>query len=453
MDKYVINGGKKLFGEVNISGAKNAAVAIIPAVVLCDVPCKLRNLPNIRDVSVILSILENMGAKVDRDPTDPSVVTIDPRGITSYKVSCDDLVAKMRASYYLLGALLGKFGKADVPPPGGCKFCKRPIDLHIRAFEALGAEYKDIDDHIVLESNGLHGTEINFDPVSVGATINAILAAVKAEGKTIITSAAKEPHIVDLANFLNYMGANIKKAGTDEIKITGVKELRGPSDDSGEEISYTIIPDQIEAGTYMAAVAAAGGEITINNVTAQHLRSIMKVITETGAKVTVISDPNREYETVTVARRGDLRGCKNQVITSPHPGFPTDMQPPITALLAAANSTSTVVEAVWANRFSYVPELRKLGAEIDENKSSLAIHPVAGGLKGGTRKKPVSVRALDLRAGAAMVIAGLAAEGITEVEDAKYVKRGYEDIVGKLTALGADIRMVTYKEITDDSDE
>ena len=452
MDKYVINGGKKLFGEVNISGAKNAAVAIIPAVVLCDVPCTLRNLPNIRDVSVILSILESMGAVVTRYD-DPSVVTIDPRGITSYKVNNDELVAKMRASYYLLGALLGKFGKADVPPPGGCKFCKRPIDLHIKAFEALGAEYKDIDDRIVLESNGLHGTEINFDPVSVGATINAILAAVKAEGKTIITSAAKEPHIVDLANFLNYMGANIKKAGTDEIKITGVKELRGPADDSGEEVSYTIIPDQIEAGTYMAAVAATGGEITINNVTSQHLRSIMKVITETGAKVTVISDPNKPYETVTVARRGDLRGCKNQVITSPHPGFPTDMQPPITALLAAANSPSTVVEAVWANRFSYVPELRKLGAEIDENKSSLTIHPVPGGLKGGTRKKPVSVRALDLRAGAAMVVAGLAAEGVTEVEDAKYVKRGYEDIVGKLAALGADIRMVTYKEISDDQDE
>ena len=305
MDKYVINGGKKLFGEVNISGAKNAAVAIIPAVVLCDVPCTLRNLPNIRDVSVILSILESMGAVVTRYD-DPSVVTIDPRGITSYKVNNDELVAKMRASYYLLGALLGKFGKADVPPPGGCKFCKRPIDLHIKAFEALGAEYKDIDDRIVLESNGLHGTEINFDPVSVGATINAILAAVKAEGKTIITSAAKEPHIVDLANFLNYMGANIKKAGTDEIKIAGVKELKGPAEDSGEEISYTIIPDQIEAGTYMAAVAATGGEITINNVTSQHLRSIMKVITETGAKVTVISDPNKPYETVTVASRGDL---------------------------------------------------------------------------------------------------------------------------------------------------
>lgn len=421
MDKYVINGGNKLYGEITVSGAKNAAVAIIPAVVLCDEPCVIENLPKIRDVAVILAILEHMGASVNR--LSDSAVEIDPRGIRSYKVTCDNLVSDMRASYYLLGALLGKFGNAVVPYPGGCSFCERPIDLHLKAFESLGAKCDILFDKIVLESEKLTGTDINFEVVSVGATMNTMLAAVRTPGRTVIEGAAKEPHIVDLANFLNSMGANIKGAGTDTIKIRGVEALHG--------CTYSIIPDQIEAGTYMAAVAAAGGNVLIKNITPEHLDSIIAKLRDTGTTVEV------NDESVRVIREGQLKSC--QLRTMPHPGFPTDMQPQFVALLSTAMGKSRVMECVWENRFSYLPQLRKMKADIIDNGNVAYIH-------GREQLTGAKVRAVDLRAGAAMVIAGLAASGITEIEDVKYIERGYEKIVEKLTAVGADIRRVTYKE-------
>ncbi len=426
MDKFIINGGKKLYGEISISGAKNAAVAIIPAVVLCDEPCVIENLPRIRDVAVILAILEHMGAKIDRKSD--SVVEIDPRGIKSYKVTCEGLVSDMRASYYLLGALLGRFHNALVPYPGGCSFCERPIDLHLKAFETLGANCEILFDKIKLESEKLTGATINFEIVSVGATMNAMLAAVRTPGVTLIEGAAKEPHIVDLANFLNSMGANIKGAGTDVIKIKGVDSLHG--------CTYSIIPDQIEAGTYMAAVAATGGDVLIKNVTPEHLKSIISKLRDTGTTV------QEQDESVRVIREGELKAC--QLKTMPHPGFPTDMQPQFVALLSTATGKSRVMECVWENRFSYIPQLRKMKADIIDNGNVAYIH-------GRDRLQGAKVRALDLRAGAAMVIAGLAATGITEIEDIKYIERGYEKIIEKLTAVGADIRRVTVKEDVDES--
>ncbi len=427
MDKYVINGGKKLYGTVSISGAKNAAVAIIPAVVLCDEPCVIENLPKIRDVSVILEILKTMGAKVTRIGGDDARVKIDPRGIKSSKVTCEKLVGDMRASYYLLGALLGRFGSASVPASGGCSFCDRPIDLHIKAFKALGAKCDLLPDKVVLSSEALVGNDIDFDVVSVGATMNAMLAAVRAPGKTVITGAAKEPHVVDLANFLNKMGAKVRGAGTDVIKIKGVSELTG--------CTYGIIPDQIEAGTYMAAVAAAGGDVTITGVIPKHLESITNKLRDTGTTVEEFD------EAVRIVREGELTCCN--VKTTPHPGFPTDMQPQFVALLSGANGKSRVTESVWEARFSYIPQLRKMGADIIENGSTAHVDGV-NDLHGA------KVRALDLRAGAAMVVAGLAAKGTTEIADIKYIERGYEQIVEKLTAIGADIRRVTYVESSED---
>lgn len=427
MDKFVINGGNKLYGEISVSGAKNAAVSIIPAVVLADEPCVIENLPKIKDVSVILAILESMGAKVTRINGDNSKVEIDPRGITSHKVTCEKLVGDMRASYYLLGALLGKFGKAVVPLPGGCSFCERPIDLHLKAFETLGATVNILPSKIELDSEKLEGKPIYFDVVSVGATMNAILAAVKVPGKTVIDRAAKEPHVVDLANFLNSMGANIKGAGTDVIKIRGVERLHSST--------YSIIPDQIEAGTYMAAVAAVGGNVLIKDVIPEHLDSITAKLRDTGTTV-------EEYdEAVRVIREDELKNCN--VKTMPHPGFPTDMQPQFVALLATANGRSRVMECVWESRFSYLPQLRKMGADIVDNGNVAHIY-------GRNRLKGAKVRAVDLRAGAAMVIAGLAAEGTTEISDIKYIERGYEEIIEKLTSIGADIRRVTYKENLED---
>ena len=427
MDKFVINGGNKLYGEVSISGAKNAAVAIIPAVVLADEPCVIENLPKIKDVAVILAILKHMGAKVTKIDGDDSRVEIDPRGITSYKVTCEKLVGDMRASYYLLGALLGKFGKALVPFSGGCSFCERPIDLHLKAFETLGAECNILPTQIELTSDKLEGKPIYFDVVSVGATMNALLAAVKTPGRTVIDRAAKEPHIVDLANFLNSMGANIKGAGTDVIKIRGVEYLHS--------CTYSIIPDQIEAGTYMAAVAAAGGNVLIKDVIPEHLVSITTKLRDTGTVV-------EEYdEAIRVIRENDLKSCN--VKTMPHPGFPTDMQPQFVALLSTANGRSRVMECVWESRFSYLPQLRKMGADIIDNGNTAYIY-------GKQYLNGAKVRALDLRAGAAMVIAGLAAKGITEISDIKYIERGYEKIIDKLTAIGADIRRVTYLESLDD---
>ncbi|MBQ5565812.1 MAG: UDP-N-acetylglucosamine 1-carboxyvinyltransferase [Clostridia bacterium] len=430
MDKFVINGGKKLYGKIPISGAKNAAVAIIPAVVLSDEPCEIDNLPKIKDVNVILSILRHMGADVTYVGDDQSRVIIDPRGIISHKVTCNKLVGDMRASYYLLGALLGKFGKAEVPFPGGCSFCERPIDLHLKAFETLGAECRIDISKIILDSEKLSGSDISFDVVSVGATMNAMLAAVKVPGRTTIEKAAKEPHVVDLANFLNSMGANVKGAGTDVIKIRGVERLHG--------CSYSIIPDQIEAGTYMAAVAATGGNVLIENVIPEHLNSIISRLRATGTVVEVHDD------SVRVIREGELGCCKFQ--TAPHPGFPTDMQPQFVAMLSFASGRSRATESVWESRFSYIPQLQMMGADIFYSGNKAIIY-------GRQNLTGTGVKALDLRAGAAMVIAGLAAKGTTEISDIKYIERGYEKLVQKLQDVGADIKRVVCKEDTSNDDD
>ena len=425
MDKYVINGGHRLEGRIHIGGAKNAAAAIIPATILAGDVCRLENLPNISDVNVISKILQELGAKVTR--INKSTLEIDPRHINTYEAQ-HDLVKNMRASYYLLGALLGRFGKARVPMPGGCYFGVRPIDLHLKGFEALGAKAKVASGGMVqLDSEKLIGSHIYLDVVSVGATINIILAAVKARGLTVLENAAREPHIVDLANFLNSMGADIRGAGTDVIKIRGVESLGGAT--------YSIIPDQIEAGTYMAAAAATGGDVLIENVTPKHLESITTKLVELGAKVEEFDDAVR------VSRTQPLLKCN--VKTMPHPGFPTDMQPQLAVLLAVGNGTSIVTEGVWDNRFQYVDELRKMGANASVN-GKIAI------FEGVKKLTGAPVRATDLRAGAAMIIAALIAEGTTEIEQIYHIERGYEDIVEKLRAVGADIKKIEdYSADTD----
>lgn len=413
MDKYVINGGNELHGEVKIGGAKNAAVAIIPAVVLADSPCQIENVPNISDVTLIANILQGLGATVKN--INKSTLEIDPTTIFTHIANYDQ-VKGMRASYYLLGALLGKYGKAEVAMPGGCNFGVRPVDLHIKAFEALGAKHTLKNGVISVSADKLVGNKIYLDVVSVGATMNAMLAAVKAEGYTEIENAAKEPHVVDLANFLNSMGANIKGAGTDTIKIRGVKSLKGTT--------YSIIPDQIEAGTYMVAAAATGGNVVVSNVIPKHLEVISAKLREMGVIV-------EEYdEAVRIISSGRLKKCT--IKTMPHPGFPTDMQPQFAALLTIAQGISIVNENVWENRFQYVSELARLGAKISvEGKSAF--------IEGVDHLEAAPVKATDLRAGAAMLIAGLCARGTTVVENIGYVERGYENIVEKLQALGADI--------------
>ena len=418
MEKFVVTGGNQLFGEVSISGAKNAAVAIIPAVILCDEPCTIENIPNISDVTLIGKILQTMGAEVKR--IDKSTLYIDPTKINTY-CAVDEMVRGMRASYYLLGALLGKYGKAKVALPGGCDFGVRPIDQHLKGFSILGADHKLVDGAIIdLKcQNGLNGNHIYLDVVSVGATMNIMLAAVKAQGQTVIENAAKEPHIVDLANFLNSMGANIRGAGTDVIKIRGVKHLHSTQ--------YSIIPDQIEAGTFMVMAAATNGDILIKNVIPKHLESITVKLQKIGAIV-------EEYdESVRVISTGRLE--KTSIKTLPHPGFPTDMQPQITTLLTLAEGTSIVTEGIWDNRFKYVDELRRMGADISVD-GKVAVIEGTGRLMGAP------VKATDLRAGVAMIIAGLAASGTTEIEEIHHIERGYEDIELKLRALGADIKKV-----------
>lgn len=420
LDKFIINGGTKLHGEVEISGAKNAAVAIIPATVLSDDICRIENIPNIDDVSLISKILSEMGAKIKM--INKTTLEIDPRHIVS-PVASYDLVRNMRASCYLMGSLLGKFSSAVVSLPGGCDFGVRPIDQHLKGFIALGATYRVEGGMVYAEAKELKGANIYLDVVSVGATINIMLAAVKAKGLTVIENAAKEPHIVDLANFLNSMGADVRGAGTDVIKIRGVEHLSGTT--------YSIIPDQIEAGTYMVAAAVTGGDIIVKNVIPKHLESITAKLEEMGVEIT-------EYdEAIYVKRTGKLNKCN--IKTMPHPGFPTDMQPQVTTLLAMAEGTSIISEDVWDNRFRYVDELSRFGAEItvDGNRA------VVEGVKELTG---APVKATDLRAGAAMIIAGLAARGETSIEDVKYIDRGYEDIVGKLSALGADIKRVYTQE-------
>lgn len=420
MDKFVIKGGRRLEGEVTISGAKNAAVALLPAVILSDEVCVIENVPTISDVNICLEILREMGAVVEKIGKD--AYRIDPTKIDKFCVPYE-IARKMRASYYFLGALLGKFNKARVSMPGGCNLGDRPIDQHLKAFAALGAEYTLSQGMIDLKAEKLIGSQISFDVVTVGATMNAMLAAVKAEGLTIIEAAAKEPHIVDLANFLNSMGANIMGAGTDVIKIRGVEHLHGTN--------YSVIPDQIEAGTFMVAAAATRGDVTIKNVIPKHLESITKKLEKIGVNIEQFDDSIR----VTV--EGPL--VKTNVKTSPHPGFPTDMQPQIATLLTLAEGTSIVTEGVWEQRFRYVDELRRMGADITVN-GKVALIEGTGKLMGAP------VKSCDLRAGAALIIAGLAASGITEIEDIFHIERGYDCMEGKLRELGADIEKISVPD-------
>lgn len=413
MERFVIKGGRRLTGEVSISGAKNAVVAIIPAVILADGPCVLENIPQISDVSISLRILYEMGADVKQ--LGKGVYRIDATGITDPVVPYE-LARLMRASYYFLGTLLGKFRRARVSMPGGCYLGDRPIDQHLKAFSSLGAACTLENGMIDICADSLIGSQIYFDKITVGATINAILAAVKATGLTVIENAAKEPHIVDLANFLNSMGADIMGAGTDVIKIRGVRHLKGTE--------YAVIPDQIEAGTYMVAAAATGGDVLVKNVIPKHLESITARLSKIGVNVEEFDDSIR------ISVDGPL--VKTSVKTMPHPGFPTDMQPQIAALLCLAEGTSIITEEIWGNRFRYVDQLRRMGADISV-EGKVAVIEGVGKLQGAP------VTAPDLRAGAALVIAGLAASGITEIDDIYHIERGYENIESKLRALGADI--------------
>ncbi len=419
MARYEINGGKPLNGTVTISGAKNAAVAILPAALLVSGKCRIENVPNISDVRILTSILEGMGAKIDLP--EKNVVEIDCSDLPCSEPD-PQLVTKMRASYYLMGALLGRFGKAHVALPGGCNFASRPIDQHIKGFLALGAEVDETEEYVALTpgEEGLQGGRICLDMASVGATINIMLAATLIPGQTIIEHAAKEPHIVDLANFLNTMGARISGAGTDTVKIRGVNSLKGGT--------YAIIPDQIEAGTYMAAVAATGGNVLIQNVIPKHMECITSKLREMGAKVTDYDDAIR------ISRTGPLR--RTTVKTQPYPGFPTDMQAQVCVCMALANGTSRLTESVYETRFfGYCTELESMGANIRIGGKTALVTGVDH-LNGAV------VYAHDLRAGAALVIAGLAAHGVTHVEYIHFIERGYEDLVEKLTALGAQIRRV-----------
>ena len=413
LEKFIINGGKRLTGEVEISGFKNAAVAIIPAALLADEPCILENVPNINDVSIDLRILRELGAEVS--VINKSTIRIDPRNVRDISVPYE-LARSMRASYYFLGTLLSKFRHARVPMPGGCDLGDRPMDQHLKCFRALGANYTIEHGVVELNADFLFGTQIYFDKVSVGATINAMLAAVKAEGLTILENAAKEPHIVDLANFLNSMGADIMGAGTDVIKIRGVSRLHGAT--------YSIIPDQIEAGTYMIAVAATKGDALIKNVIPKHLEPITSKLRKIGVVVMEFDDSIRVigqdlYERITVK-------------TMPHPGFPTDMQPQLAALLTLAKGTSIINEGIFDNRFRYVDELRRMGADISVDGNVAMI-------EGVSHLTGAPVKASDLRAGAALIIAGLSTQGTTEIEDIYHIERGYENMDEKLRNMGADI--------------
>ena len=423
LTKYQIRGGNPLHGTIEISGAKNAAVAIIPAALMVDGVCRIENIPQISDVSLILQILKELGAEIKT--VNKTTMDVDCSHIRNRQVPYE-LGRKIRASYYLVGALLGRFGWAEVPLPGGCDLGGRPIDQHIKGFGALGAHVEVRNGFVCAEvernsDNGgrLTGGQVYLDVVSVGATMNIMLAAALARGMTVIENAAKEPHIVDLANFLNSMGADIRGAGTDVIKIRGVDRLRGGS--------YSIIPDQIEAGTYMTAVAAAGGQVLIKNVIPKHLDCITAKLVEMGV------DVEEQDDAVLVRRSGPL--TRTNIKTMPYPGFPTDMQSQIGAVLCLAQGTSVITEGVWDNRYRYVDELRRMGARIQVDGKVAVI-------EGVEELTGAPVHACDLRAGAAMVIAGLAAKGITEVDDIYHIERGYENLVDKLAAVGADIKII-----------
>jgi UDP-N-acetylglucosamine 1-carboxyvinyltransferase len=417
MEKLVINGGKSIFGRVNINGAKNAAVAILPAAIIASKGIStIDNIPNIEDINCIEKILKYLGCKVSKTPNS---ITIDSTEIRITNADIEE-VRKMRASYYFLGALLARFKEARVELPGGCPIGVRPIDQHIKGFEALGTKVTIEHGAVKAKADKLVGTSIYFDVVSVGATINVMLAATLAEGVTVLENSAKEPHVVDVANFLNSMGASIKGAGTDTIKITGVEELTG--------CNYSVIPDQIEAGTFMIAAAACGGEVEINNVIPKHLESISAKLIEMGAEVIEHDD------SITVKSNGRLKGAN--IKTLPYPGFPTDVQQPMNALLTIAEGRSIINESIWESRFKHVDELKKMGANI-KVEGRIAIIDGVETLTGA------NVRATDLRAGAAMVIAGLMAKGTTTVEGIEHIDRGYPNIEDKFKVLGADITRIT----------
>ena len=416
MTKYIVEGGRPLFGEIHISGAKNAAVAIIPAALMVSGPCRIENIPQISDVTLLLGILQELGASVRY--VNPHTVEVDCSRLRNGRVPYE-LARRCRASYYMLGALLGRFGSADVALPGGCDFGgTRPIDQHLKGFRALGVQVDTQSGFVMAEAAGgrLKGTSIFLDKVSVGATINIMLAAALAEGMTVIENAAKEPHIVDVANFLNSMGANIMGAGTDVIKIRGVDRLRGGS--------YSIIPDQIEAGTYMAAVAACGGEVKLCNIIPKHMDCITAKMSEMGVEIQEVDD------SLLVSRI---------IKTMPYPGFPTDMQPQIAAALCLARGTSVITDSVWNSRFRYTDEFKRMGAQLQVD-GNLAI------IEGVERLTGAQLEACDLRAGAAMLIAALAAHGISEITNVQYIERGYEDVIGKIRAIGGSIRAVEVPE-------
>ncbi len=416
MEQYVIKGGNPLYGEVEIGGAKNAALAILAAAIMTDETVTIDNLPNVRDINVLLQAIEEIGAHVER--VDIHKVKINGSFIRGVNVD-NEFIRRIRASYYLIGALLGKYKHAEVALPGGCDIGSRPIDLHMKGFRSMGADIDIAHGLVIARAKELKGTHIYMDKVSVGATINIMMAAAMADGKTVIENAAKEPHVVDVANFLNSMGANIRGAGTDVIRIVGVEKLHATE--------YSVIPDQIEAGTFMFAVAATGGNVLVKDVIPKHLEATTAKLLEVGCQVEEFDD------SVRVISDGHLR--HTQVTTLPYPGFPTDMQPQMAVLLGIAEGTSTVTESIFENRFKYVDELTRMGADI-KVESNIAI------ISGVKRYTGARVNAPDLRAGAALVIAGLAADGITVVDDIYYIQRGYEALEEKLTKIGAKIARV-----------
>ena len=423
MIKYIVEGGRPLFGEIHISGAKNAAVAIIPAALMVTGPCRIENVPQISDVTILLGVLQDLGASVRY--LNPHTVEVDCTKLRNGRVPYES-ARQCRASYYMLGALLGRFVAADVALPGGCNFGgTRPIDQHLKGFKALGAQVDTQGGFVMAEAAGgrVKGTSIFLDKVSVGATINIMMAAALAEGMTVIENAAKEPHVVDLANFLNSMGANIMGAGTDVIKVRGVDSLRGGT--------YSIIPDQIEAGTYMAAVAACGGSVKLCNIIPKHMDCITAKLTEMGVEVQEVDD------SLLVSRIGPL--VRTNIKTMPYPGFPTDMQPQVAAALCLARGTSVITDNVWNSRFRYIDEFKRMGAQIQVD-GNLAI------IEGVERLTGAQLEACDLRAGAAMLIAALAAHGISEITNVQYIERGYEDVIGKLRSIGGSIRAVEVPE-------
>lgn len=416
MEQYVIKGGNPLYGEVEIGGAKNAALAILAAAIMTDETVTIDNLPNVRDINVLLQAIEEIGAHVER--VDIHKVKINGSFIRGVNVD-NEFIRQIRASYYLIGALLGKYKHAEVALPGGCDIGSRPIDLHMKGFRSMGADIDIAHGLVIARAKELKGTHIYMDKVSVGATINIMMAAAMADGKTVIENAAKEPHVVDVANFLNSMGANIRGAGTDVIRIVGVEKLHATE--------YSVIPDQIEAGTFMFAVAATGGNVLVKDVIPKHLEATTAKLLEVGCQVEEFDD------SVRVISDGHLK--HTQVTTLPYPGFPTDMQPQMAVLLGIAEGTSTVTESIFENRFKYVDELTRMGADI-KVESNIAI------ISGVKRYTGARVNAPDLRAGAALVIAGLAADGITVVDDIYYIQRGYEALEEKLTKIGAKIARV-----------